>query len=261
MRMSVCPSSDSTTVTDNDWPVFVNLCIDIMLLTNAVSRHLFLTLFDRLCQYNWHSNLRYGSNAGDWRENSQSYFHTLQALDVSPTCDAADVKLKIQLFPHSSQHVTGNGSHSLSDAPLQIIDIRTLRDFLSIRTQDSSFCKINFWKYILLFWITLYFDSRIYLMNYLTALSVSLTIQSRMIRYKMKHEQEFNLRHYPSICLRVLRKTTKYLCQDTRSSGRHLNRDRLEYEAGVLTTRPRRFCHICVATCFNHVLVRMVLKN
>jgi hypothetical protein len=28
----------------------------------------------------------------DLRENSQSYFHTLQALDVSPTCDAADVK-------------------------------------------------------------------------------------------------------------------------------------------------------------------------
>jgi hypothetical protein len=27
----------------------------------------------------------------DWRENSHSYFHTLQALDVSPTCDAADV--------------------------------------------------------------------------------------------------------------------------------------------------------------------------
>jgi hypothetical protein len=42
----------------------------------------------------------------DWRENSQSYFHTLQALDVSPTCDAANVKSIIQLFPHSSQHVT-----------------------------------------------------------------------------------------------------------------------------------------------------------
>jgi hypothetical protein len=36
----------------------------------------------------------------DWRENSQSYVHTSQALDVSPTCDAADVKLIIQLFPH-----------------------------------------------------------------------------------------------------------------------------------------------------------------
>jgi hypothetical protein len=38
----------------------------------------------------------------DWRENSQSYFDTLQALDVSPTCDAADVKSIIQLFPHST---------------------------------------------------------------------------------------------------------------------------------------------------------------
>jgi hypothetical protein len=47
----------------------------------------------------------------------------------------ADVKSIIQLFP---QHVTGNSSHSLSDAPLQIIDIRPLRDFLSIRTQDMD---------------------------------------------------------------------------------------------------------------------------
>jgi hypothetical protein len=31
----------------------------------------------------------------DGRENSQSYVHTLQAPDVSPTCDAADVKLII----------------------------------------------------------------------------------------------------------------------------------------------------------------------
>jgi hypothetical protein len=34
----------------------------------------------------------------DWREKSQSYFHTLQALDASPTCNAADVKSIIQLF-------------------------------------------------------------------------------------------------------------------------------------------------------------------
>jgi hypothetical protein len=92
----------------------------------------------------------------DWRKNCQSYFHTLQALDVSPTCNAADVKSIIQFFPHTSQHVTGNSSDSLSDAPLQISDIRTLRDFISIRTQDLDlasvvFCKINFWKCILLF--------------------------------------------------------------------------------------------------------------
>jgi hypothetical protein len=36
----------------------------------------------------------------DWTENSQSYVHTLQALDLSPTCDAGDIKLIIQLFPH-----------------------------------------------------------------------------------------------------------------------------------------------------------------
>jgi hypothetical protein len=65
---------------------------------------------------------------------------------MSLTCDAADVKSIIQLFPHSSQHVTGNSSHSLSDAPLQIIDIRTLRDFLSIRTQDMDLASAVFVK-------------------------------------------------------------------------------------------------------------------
>jgi hypothetical protein len=67
---------------------------------------------------------------------------------VSPTCDAADVKSIIQLFPHSSQHVTGNSSHSLSDAPLQIIDITTLRDFLSIHAQDMDLASVVFIKYI-----------------------------------------------------------------------------------------------------------------
>jgi hypothetical protein len=67
---------------------------------------------------------------------------------VSPTCEAADVKSIIQLFPHSSQHVTGNGSHSLSDVPLQIIDIRTLRDFLSIRKQDMDLTSVVFVKQI-----------------------------------------------------------------------------------------------------------------
>jgi hypothetical protein len=59
-----------------------------------------------------------------------------------------DVKTIIQLFPHSSQHVTGNSSHSLSDAPFQIIDIRTLRDFLSIRTQDMDLVSVVFVKQI-----------------------------------------------------------------------------------------------------------------
>jgi hypothetical protein len=84
----------------------------------------------------------------DWRENSQSYFHTLHALDVSLTCDAADVTSIIQLFSQSSQHVTGNNSHSLCDMPLQIIDIRTLTDFLSIRTKDMDLTSVVFVKYI-----------------------------------------------------------------------------------------------------------------
>jgi hypothetical protein len=79
-------------------------------------------------------------------ENSQSFFHTLQALDVSPTCDAADVKSIVQLFPHSSQHITGNSSHSLSDVLIQIIDIRTLKDFLSISTQNMYLASVVFVK-------------------------------------------------------------------------------------------------------------------
>jgi hypothetical protein len=78
-------------------------------------------------------------------EYSKLFSH-LRALDVSPTCDAADVKSIIQFFLNSSQHVTGNSSHSLSDAPFQIIDIRTLRDFLSIRTQDMDLTSTVFVK-------------------------------------------------------------------------------------------------------------------
>jgi hypothetical protein len=48
------------------------------------------------------------------------------------------------------------------------------------------------------------------------------------------------LRHYPSICLEGLRKTTKNLSQDSRPPGRDLNPAPPEYESGVLDTRPRR---------------------
>jgi hypothetical protein len=41
-----------------------------------------------------------------------------------------------------------DSSHSLSDVPLQIIDIRTLRDFLSIRTQRMDLASVVFVKYI-----------------------------------------------------------------------------------------------------------------
>jgi hypothetical protein len=44
------------------------------------------------------------------------------------------------------QQVTGNSSHSLGDAPLQIIDIRTLKDFFFIRTQDMDLASVVFVK-------------------------------------------------------------------------------------------------------------------
>jgi hypothetical protein len=64
----------------------------------------------------------------------------------TPYKHSADIKSIIQRFSHSSQHVTGNSSHSLSDAPLQIIDIKTLRDFLSIPTQDMDLVSVVFVK-------------------------------------------------------------------------------------------------------------------
>jgi hypothetical protein len=48
-----------------------------------------------------------------------------------------------------------------------------------------------------------------------------------------------HLRYYLSICLEGLRNITKYLSQDSRSPGQDMNLGRPEYEAGVLTTRPR----------------------
>jgi hypothetical protein len=44
---------------------------------------------------------------------------------------------------------------------------------------------------------------------------------------------------YPGISLEGLTKTTNNLCQDSRSSSQDLNPGPPEYEAGVLTTRPR----------------------
>jgi hypothetical protein len=69
---------------------------------------------------------------------------------VNPTCDAADVRSIIQLFTHSSQHATGNSSHSLSGVPLQIIEDHqgnlSLRDFLSILTKDMDLTSVVFVK-------------------------------------------------------------------------------------------------------------------
>jgi hypothetical protein len=49
-----------------------------------------------------------------------------------------------------------------------------------------------------------------------------------------------NLKYYPGIHLEGLRKTTEILTHDSRSPGRDLNPEPPEYEAGLLTTRPRR---------------------
>jgi hypothetical protein len=46
------------------------------------------------------------------------------------------------------------------------------------------------------------------------------------------------LRYYVGICLEELRKTTKNLSHDSRFSGRDMNLGPIDYEAGVLTTRP-----------------------
>jgi hypothetical protein len=46
--------------------------------------------------------------------------------------------------------------------------------------------------------------------------------------------------YYPGIRLEGLEKTAKDLSQDSRSPRRDLNPEPSEYEAEVLTTRPRR---------------------
>jgi hypothetical protein len=49
-----------------------------------------------------------------------------------------------------------------------------------------------------------------------------------------------NLRHFPGICLEVPMRIMKKLSESYRlSSGRNLSSGPPEYEAGVLTTRPR----------------------
>jgi hypothetical protein len=48
-----------------------------------------------------------------------------------------------------------------------------------------------------------------------------------------------NLRCYPGIGVKRLKKTKKNLVQNSRSRGGDLNPGPLEYESGVLTTQPR----------------------
>jgi hypothetical protein len=67
---------------------------------------------------------------------------------VSPTCDAADVKSIIQLFPHSSQHVTVTAATASVMRRFRSSISKLLRDFLSIRTQDMDLASVIFVKYI-----------------------------------------------------------------------------------------------------------------
>jgi hypothetical protein len=80
----------------------------------------------------------------------------------------------------------------------------------------------------------------------LMTLSVSQTIQHRMIGWLMnwkgcgRKRSWPNWMYYPYICLEWLREHKKYFNQDNRSLGRDSKQRPPEYEAGMLTTRPRR---------------------
>jgi hypothetical protein len=65
-----------------------------------------------------------------------------------------------------------------------------------------------------------------------------------------------SLRYYPSIFLQELRKTTKILSQDSWSLGRDLNPGLPEYEAGVLTTQPKRSINLDLKTSYYDNVVR-----
>jgi hypothetical protein len=54
---------------------------------------------------------------------------------------------------------------------------------------------------------------------------------------RWKEQSGYILRYYPSIHVEGLRKSTKDLSHDRRSSGRNLNPGPPEYETGVLTSR------------------------
>jgi hypothetical protein len=55
-----------------------------------------------------------------------------------------------------------------------------------------------------------------------------------------------NLRYYPGIRLEGAEENYENLSQDSRYPGRYFNPRPPEYEAGVLTTRPRRMVYIYV---------------
>jgi hypothetical protein len=82
-------------------------------------------------------------------------FSHLTSTQCEPHVWRGNVRSIIHLFPHSSQHVTGNNNHSLSDVPLQNhryqnFEIFPFHPYTGHGLNVSTFCKINFWKWILL---------------------------------------------------------------------------------------------------------------
>jgi hypothetical protein len=69
------------------------------------------------------------------------------------------------------------------------------------------------------------------------------------------------LRHYPSIHLKGLRRTTKNFSQDNRSPGQDLNPGPPEYEAGVYTTRPRRSAYLYFPVQLNPQIIRRAITQ
>jgi hypothetical protein len=70
-----------------------------------------------------------------------------------------------------------------------------------------------------------------------------------------------NLGYYPGTCLQGLRKTTDNLSQDSRFPGRDLNLEPPEYEAGVLTTRPRRSVYLGIELRYVRKLKQFIALN
>jgi hypothetical protein len=66
-------------------------------------------------------------------------------------------------------------------------------------------------------------------------------------KQREKKSSRTNFRYYNGMYLEGLRETAKNLFQDIRSAGRDLNPGPPEYEAGVLTTRPRHSLRTFIA--------------
>jgi hypothetical protein len=79
-----------------------------------------------------------------------------------------------------------------------------------------------------------------YLFNDAVSSSDYIASNDRMINKWERTRKETVVAYYPGIFLEGLRNTTKNLSPGSRSPGRDLKPKLPEYEAGVLTTQPRR---------------------